>query len=659
MMSRWLRLRRLVLVLVAAAVLATAPAAAIRAQEDDGATLDVVEVRSDTFPRITVRLNAVPGTSMQAAGLSAEQFRVFEDGKPQPSVGLYQLRGVSAPSTVILALDVSGSMADQARLPHAREAAKRFLGQLRPGDRAAIVSFAEGVTLNQSFTNDRALLTRAIDRLTAGGETALYDALGQSVTRVAQVAVPNARRAVVLLTDGEDTRSRTGVGEAIAAAARSDVPVYTIGLGSESGAAVLQRIAAETGGRYYHAPAGQDLAAAFRLISRQIGSRYELYWESRIQGEPGRDVPVEIRLAAGSGATAGFTYRLPTFSRMPRVQLAPANVSQALIELPPAAPPNEGLVLGVGLLAGLGIAMLLAGFAFRVAGRRLERRMAVFLAGQVSPGAASGPASAPLLSGRHAGVNPLTALSARLAARVLPYGLIRRVRRMLTQAGFAGERNLAVFLATELVLAVLLGVLGSLLVRQFGLNQRSPLFVPLIVILLGVIGFYLPYMWLRRRVEARQHAMLRELPDALDLMAIGVSAGLSLDGAMLEVVQKWEGHLSRELNLVLNEIRMGIGRRQALLNLAERTQLDDIRLLVAALIQADEIGANVSETLNVQAEQLRMRRRQRAEELARKAPVKMLIPLIFFIFPSLFVVILAPAMLHVIQTLRRFSGSGG
>jgi tight adherence protein C len=166
-------------------------------------------------------------------------------------------------------------------------------------------------------------------------------------------------------------------------------------------------------------------------------------------------------------------------------------------------------------------------------------------------------------------------------------------------------------------------------------------------------------MWLRRRVEARQHAMLRELPDALDLMAIGVSAGLSLDGAMLEVVQKWDGHLSRELNLVLNEIRMGIGRRQSLLNLAERTQLDDVRLLVAALVQADEIGANVSETLNVQAEQLRMRRRQRAEELARKAPVKMLIPLIFFIFPSLFVVILAPAMLHVIQTLRRFTGSGG
>src|SRR5207248_5047865 len=116
------------------------------------------------------------------------------------------------------------------------------------------------------------------------------------------------------------------------------------------------------------------------------------------------------------------------------------------------------------------------------------------------------------------------------------------------------------------------------------------------------------------------------------------------------------GELSREFNQLLNEIRMGASRRQALLNMAERTQLEDLRLLVAALVQADEIGANVSETLNVQAEQLRMRHRQQAEEKARKAPVKMLIPLIAFIFPAMFVVILAPAMLQVVRTLGHIVG---
>jgi tight adherence protein C len=159
-------------------------------------------------------------------------------------------------------------------------------------------------------------------------------------------------------------------------------------------------------------------------------------------------------------------------------------------------------------------------------------------------------------------------------------------------------------------------------------------------------------MWLRRRVEWRQRALVSSLPDALDLMSIAVSAGLSLDSAMQEVVQKWEGELSRELNQLLNEMQLGVTRRQALLNLVERTQLDDLRLLVAALIQADELGANLSETLGVQAAQLRVRRRQKAEEKARKAPVKMLIPLVGLIFPAMFVVLLAPAVMQFLNALR-------
>jgi tight adherence protein C len=140
---------------------------------------------------------------------------------------------------------------------------------------------------------------------------------------------------------------------------------------------------------------------------------------------------------------------------------------------------------------------------------------------------------------------------------------------------------------------------------------------------------------------------MRSLPDALDLMSISVSAGLSLDSAMSEVVQKWDGELSREFNQVLNEMQMGASRRQALRALADRSQLQDLQLLVAALLQADELGANVSETLAVQADQLRIRRRQVAEASARKAPVKMLVPLALFIFPAMFVVILAPAIIQI------------
>jgi tight adherence protein C len=190
------------------------------------------------------------------------------------------------------------------------------------------------------------------------------------------------------------------------------------------------------------------------------------------------------------------------------------------------------------------------------------------------------------------------------------------------------------------------------LLQLRGLGDRSPMLPVLIAVGLGLLGLYMPYMWLRRRVEWRQRALLSALPDALDLMAISVSAGLSLDSSMQEVAQKWDGELSRELGQVLNEMQLGASRREALQGLVERTQLDDFRLLVAALIQADELGANLSETMSVQAEQLRIRRRQLAEEKARKAPVKMLIPLVLFIFPAMFVVLLAPAVIQFMSAMK-------
>jgi tight adherence protein C len=121
---------------------------------------------------------------------------------------------------------------------------------------------------------------------------------------------------------------------------------------------------------------------------------------------------------------------------------------------------------------------------------------------------------------------------------------------------------------------------------------------------------------------------------------------------MAEVVERWEGDLSRELQQVLTEMQLGSSRRDALLGLVERTKLDELRLLVAAVLQADELGANLSETLRVQAEQLRIRRRQVAEERARKAPIKMLMPLVGFIFPAIFVVLLAPAVLQFLTVIR-------
>jgi tight adherence protein C len=154
---------------------------------------------------------------------------------------------------------------------------------------------------------------------------------------------------------------------------------------------------------------------------------------------------------------------------------------------------------------------------------------------------------------------------------------------------------------------------------------------------------------LGRAIKARQHAMKKALPDALDLITIGVSAGLAFDGALGEIIEKWDNDLSHEFATMLGELRMGMGRRQALLNLADRTQVDEIQIMVSQLIQADELGMSLTDTLLTLANQMRLRRRQHAEEMAHKAAVKMLIPLVFLIFPALFIVILGPAAADMIS----------
>jgi tight adherence protein C len=610
-------------------------------------TLEVIEARADSFPRVVARVKVSTDEIPPLDSLGPGQLTVLENGRPSPTVDFFQIRSPQTPASVVLTLDVSGSMADENRLPQAREAAKGFLNQMRTNDRVGLVSFSNEVTVRSGFTTDRRQTAKVIDGLTPGGDTRLYDALIRAVGQAA--ATPGETRAVVLLTDGEDTRSSASLDEAIALAIRSGVPVYAIGLGNEIQTGVLQRIASETGGRFYHAPAASDLGQAFRLISRQIASQYEIYWVSRGREPAGSEIPVEIRVASRSGtpAVASFTYRVPAYSRLqPTTMSIGGNLG--VVGQTEAPSEEQGVILG--LLAGMAVTLIWAGYVAPRARRYLDARLATFVGGERAAVRAATEIGG--LATRHVEVSPLTSASARLVARLLPVRQLQRLRRMLTQAGLPTERHLRLFLAAQLALATLLGSVGYLIVRSRALDGRQSIIGFLLVVVLAILGFYLPYMWLRRRIVRRQAAILRALPDGLDLMAIGVSAGLSLDGAMLEVVDRWEGELSRELNQVLNEIRMGAGRRQALLNLVERTQLEDIRLIIAALIQAEELGSNVSTTLTIQAEQLRIRRRQQAEEQARKAPVKMLLPLVFLIFPGIFVVILGPSVLQIYRTLR-------
>jgi tight adherence protein C len=242
---------------------------------------------------------------------------------------------------------------------------------------------------------------------------------------------------------------------------------------------------------------------------------------------------------------------------------------------------------------------------------------------------------------------PLVMACSRLVLRYTPHSAIEGYRRKLVLAGSPGGLDVRDFLGLKglftLGLPAIYAVLSVLV-----LSVPSPL----VVIALAGLGFRMPDFWLSKRIKARQLAVQRALPDTLDLLTICVEAGLGFDAAIGRVVEKRDDELSREFGRVLTEMRMGRSRREALRSLSERTDVRDVNTFVGAIIQSEQLGVPISRVLHTQAEQMRMRRRQRAEEAAHKAPIKMLFPMVFLIFPSMFVVILGPAMPGIFKMLH-------
>ncbi len=222
-----------------------------------------------------------------------------------------------------------------------------------------------------------------------------------------------------------------------------------------------------------------------------------------------------------------------------------------------------------------------------------------------------------------------------------------RLRVNLQLAGNPGNITPSMFIGLRMALAIsLLAVVGLLVIGRLPFMQAL-----MGTLIAAMIGYILPGIWLDRKIRERKKNILKALPDALDLLCISVEAGLAFDLALQRVAQKWDNELSREFQRVLQDIRLGRTRREALRDLVTRTGVEDVQTFVSAVIQADQLGVSMSKILRIQSDQLRVRRRQRAEEAAQKAPVKMLIPMVFLIFPALFVVILGPAVPRIMQAL--------
>jgi tight adherence protein C len=214
---------------------------------------------------------------------------------------------------------------------------------------------------------------------------------------------------------------------------------------------------------------------------------------------------------------------------------------------------------------------------------------------------------------------------------------LEKTRRRLTLAGNPNRWTTSDWLGVKLFVALVGAGIGALVLMFVDIA-----FLIVGIILGGLLGFLLPEIWLSRKISARQKAIVRALPDALDLLVISVGAGLGFDAALNRVVSKADNPLTREFNRVMQEMRVGRARRDALKDMVQRTDVPDLSNFISALIQAEQLGVSVTQVLTVQADQMRVLRRQRAEEQAQQAPLKMLFPMMGFIFPALCIMILGP-----------------
>jgi tight adherence protein C len=244
---------------------------------------------------------------------------------------------------------------------------------------------------------------------------------------------------------------------------------------------------------------------------------------------------------------------------------------------------------------------------------------------------------------------PVARKMGQLALRFTPQNAIQATSKKLELAGNPGGMDPTVFWALRMAglsLGALLFFVATIAPEGSFLKGRGLL----IGIPAAAMGFFLPELWLGGRISKRQNDVRKAMPDALDLLTICVEAGLGFDAAMAKVYEKWDNVVARAFGRVIREIQLGKLRRDSLKDMADRLGVAEMTSFIAAVIQSEQLGVSLARVLRIQADQMRIKRRQRAEEAAHKAPIKMLIPLAILIFPSICLVLMTPAVLMLMQS---------
>jgi tight adherence protein C len=246
-------------------------------------------------------------------------------------------------------------------------------------------------------------------------------------------------------------------------------------------------------------------------------------------------------------------------------------------------------------------------------------------------------------------LEPLQRRAVTVGRRLSGADTAERIRRKLDLAGNPPGWTVDRVLSGK----VLGAVLGLVIGLVFSLMLTSPTWKLAAIIAITVIGFFAPNLYLYQRTHERSERLQRDLPDAIDLLTISVESGLGFDAAVQQVARNTEGPLADEFSRVLREMQIGQGRADALRALGERTNVGDVRTFVGAMVQADSFGIPIAQVLRVQSAEMRVKRRQRAEEKAQQVPVKITIPLIFCILPTLFIAVMGPAVLSIMDSFSK------
>lgn len=241
---------------------------------------------------------------------------------------------------------------------------------------------------------------------------------------------------------------------------------------------------------------------------------------------------------------------------------------------------------------------------------------------------------------------PILRRIADIVTRFTPQKQLDETRKLIDLAGMAGSMEPTTFFVLRIGATIGLGLAAFMVFFVLSPQSNGLMYV----VAGAALGYFFPLLWIRSKISRRQDGIIKALPDALDLLTIAVEAGLGFDQAMGKVYEKWDNDLAIAFGRVLREIQLGKLRREALRDMSERMDVPDVTSFVAAVIQADQLGVSMTKILRVQSDQMRVKRRQRAQEKAHQAPVKMMIPMVLLIFPSLWIVLLGPAIIFLLTS---------